>query len=133
MQISDYIPFNIIKCLSFLDLTHFRGQGRNPSNNFVAFLENLRHHIFVLRLSDLYQVSVYWAHERFILLFNAIIFTYLIFLKGTYLQMSCILPENKIKEIFFLKRKFYFSKPSLNSAICVTRSGTVMPQGHHHL
>ena len=59
MQISDYIAFNIIKCLQFLDLTHFRGQGRNLSNNFVAFLENLRHHIFVLRLSDLYQEATW--------------------------------------------------------------------------
>ena len=51
--ITDHIPSNIIKCHYFLDLTLFRGLGRNPSNNFVAFLENLRHHIFVLRLSDL--------------------------------------------------------------------------------
>ena len=53
MQISDYIPFNMIKCHYSVDLTHFKGQGRNPINNFVAFLENLRHHTFVLRLSDL--------------------------------------------------------------------------------
>ena len=43
----------MIMCLYLSYLTHFRGQGRNPSNNFVAFLENLRHHNFVLRLSDL--------------------------------------------------------------------------------
>ena len=53
MQISDYIHKNIIKCLYFLDLTHFKGYGRNPSNNFIEFLKNLRHHIFVLRLTDL--------------------------------------------------------------------------------
>ena len=41
-------------CLYLFDLTHFSGQGRNPSNNFVALLENLRHRNFVLRLSDLY-------------------------------------------------------------------------------
>ena len=42
-------------CLQLSYLTHFSGQGRNPYNNFVAFLENLRHHTFVLRLSDLYK------------------------------------------------------------------------------
>ena len=49
MEISDYIT----KCLYFFDLTNFKGYGRNPYNNCVAFLENLRHHNFVLRLSDL--------------------------------------------------------------------------------
>ena len=63
MQISDYIPFNIIKCLYFFDLTHFRGQGRNPYNNFVAFLENLRHHNFVLRLSDLQFLHTTAVHS----------------------------------------------------------------------
>ena len=53
MHISDYIPFKIRKCLYFLDLTQFRGYCRNPRNNFEAFLENLRRHIFVLRLYDL--------------------------------------------------------------------------------
>ena len=43
-------------CLYFFNLTHFRGQGRNPGNNFVAFLENLRHPKFVLRLTDLQTV-----------------------------------------------------------------------------
>ena len=43
----------MIMCLYLSYLTHFSGQGRNPCNNFVAFLENLRHHNFVLRLSDL--------------------------------------------------------------------------------
>ena len=42
-------------CLYFSYLTHFSGKGRNPSNNFVAFLENLRHRNFVLRLSVLYH------------------------------------------------------------------------------
>ena len=48
----------------FLDLTHFKGQGRNPSKNFVAFLENLRHHIFVLRLSDLYIESLNFLKSK---------------------------------------------------------------------
>ena len=59
MQISDYIPFNISKCLYFIDLTHFKGQGRYPYNNFIGFLENLRHHNFVLRLSDLQHFLFY--------------------------------------------------------------------------
>ena len=46
-------PHGMYNCLYFLDLTHFIGYGRNPGNNFVAFLENLRHHKFVLKLSDL--------------------------------------------------------------------------------
>jgi len=41
----------MIMCLYFSYLTNF--SGRNPSNNFVAFLENLRHHNFVLRLHGL--------------------------------------------------------------------------------
>ena len=36
-------------CLYLFYFTHFSGQGRNPSINFVALLEK-----FVLRLSDLY-------------------------------------------------------------------------------
>ena len=43
----------MIMCLYISYLTHFSGEGRNPYNNFVAFLENLRPHNFVLRLSDL--------------------------------------------------------------------------------
>ena len=53
MLVSDNLSSNTIKCFSFIDFTHFRGKGRNPYNNFIAFLENLRHHNFVLRLSDL--------------------------------------------------------------------------------
>ena len=35
------------------DLTHFKGYGRNQKNNIIGFLENLRHHIFLLRLCEL--------------------------------------------------------------------------------
>ena len=47
-------------CLYIFNMTHFRGQGRYPGNNFVAFLENLRHHRFVLRLTDL-QTAQAWV------------------------------------------------------------------------
>ena len=43
MQISDYIPFNVPL---FFDLTHFRCLGKNPYNNFDAFLENVKYHKF---------------------------------------------------------------------------------------
>ena len=43
------IPSVAVQCWQTRDAT-------NPSNNFVAFLENLSHHNFVPRLSDLYTV-----------------------------------------------------------------------------
>ena len=57
--ISDYLSFGIKYCLYFVDLNHFTGQGRHPGNNFVAFLENLRHQKFILRLSNLCTMSVF--------------------------------------------------------------------------
>ena len=44
------IPSVAVQCWQTRDAT-------NPSNNFVAFLENLSHHNFVLRLSDLCKHS----------------------------------------------------------------------------
>ena len=48
----------MIMCIYLSYLTHFSGYGRNHNNTFVAFLENLRHHNFVLRLSDLYRTQI---------------------------------------------------------------------------
>ena len=45
--------FHDIVPLSLFNLTYFSGYGRNLSNNFAPFLENLRHDNFVLRLPDL--------------------------------------------------------------------------------
>ena len=41
-------------------LIHFRGQGRNPSNNFVSFLKNLKQHNVFRRLSDLQPILKYY-------------------------------------------------------------------------
>ena len=51
-------------------LTHFRFLGRISSNFFVAFLENLRHNNFVLRLSDLYLLQEFFNHPGFKILTN---------------------------------------------------------------
>ena len=50
-------------CNYLSHLTHFSGKGINPYNNFVAFLENLRHHNFFLKLSDLYQHLRFITHD----------------------------------------------------------------------
>ena len=49
-------------CIHLSYLIHFSGQGRNPYNDFVGFLENLRHHNFVLRLSDHYHIMIVSTH-----------------------------------------------------------------------
>ena len=45
----------MIMCLNLSYLTHFGGWGKNPKNISLHFWKNLRHHHFVLRLSDLYK------------------------------------------------------------------------------
>ena len=45
-------------CLYFFNLTHFRGQGRNPGNISLLFWKILRHQKFVLKLSELYPIQV---------------------------------------------------------------------------
>ena len=55
MQISDYLPFDIIKCLYFFFyLTHFGGQGRNSYNDFF-FFGKFKTPQFVVRLSNLQE------------------------------------------------------------------------------
>ena len=50
-NLHDNVPLSLL-------FDQFLWLGRNPSNNFVAFLENLRHHNFVLILSDLYPLTI---------------------------------------------------------------------------
>ena len=59
MIIGEYISFIITKCLYYFDWPNLEGWAEILQNNFVVFLENLRHHSFFLRLSDLYNFGAH--------------------------------------------------------------------------
>ena len=60
-------PNNMIKCLHFFDLTHFRGKGRIQKNNFVRFLVQMRTRKFASEiywpLSEAGRTRAWHYHE----------------------------------------------------------------------